>query len=478
MFSRKFFLLAPALMLGTSAFAQVSFDPAVPYAVGTRPGDSAIADFNGAGGNDVAVTVDNPDRVVLLTNDGSGNLTQTGSIALPNSSSPGAIVAADFDGDTDIDLAVALQDFGQVIILINNGAGNFTTGGSFGVGQNPRGLTVGDVNGDQIADLAVANRDSNTASVLINNGNATFTVTTLSAGAEPRGAALGDFDGDTDMDLAVSNHDDRTISLYRNNGSGVFSAAGSLSVGGQRRPEGIVAADLDGNGSADLAAASNGNGFESASVFLATGGLAFSGPVHYATGGLDTSGIRAADMDCNGSLDLITSHESSGNFGVMLNNGAGAFGASTLVASGANPESAEPGDLDGNGSPDIVSSNRDSNNVTVHMNTTCGGGGYTLSLSGTCPGQITVSWSGAAPNGQQALLFAATQGNVVVPTGPCAGTVLGLGRNQLRIVSPPGLFSTGNGSGSINGNASQQACGGFLQLIQGGSCTTSNVAGL
>lgn len=476
---RRFFLLAPTLLVGASAFGQVSFDPAVPYAVGQRPSDSAIADFNGTTGKDVAVTVDNPDRVVILFNNGSGALSQGGTVNLPNGSGAGAIVTADFDGDTDMDLAVALQNSGRVIILLNNGAGVFTTAGTFNVGSNPRGLCAADLNGDLIADLAVANRDSNTASVLINNGSGSFTVSTLAAGAEPRGTALGDLDGDGDADLAVSNHDDRSISLFANNGSGAFSAAGTLSVGGQRRPEGIVAAQLNATGPMDLAAATNGNGFESATVFLATGGMAFSGPVHYPAGGVDTSGISAADMDCNGSPDLITTAQTSGTFSVLQNNGAGAFGAATVVSSGAGPETARAAALNGDASNDVVVANRDSNNITAHMNTTCGGGGYTLSVSGACPGTVRISWSGAQPNGQQGLLYARSQGSFVIPQGqPCAGTTLGLSSNQLRLVTPPGFFSTGNGAGSIAGNASQGACGGFLQLIQGGSCTTSNVAGL
>jgi len=106
------------------------------------------------------------------------------------------------------------------------------------------------------------------------------------------------------------------------------------------------------------------------------------------------------------------------------------------------------------------------------------GGGYILTVTGSCPGSVTIGWSGAAPRQSQGLLFARGRGSQVIPPGnPCAGTVLGLNANQLRLVDPPGFFSSGNsGSGSFNGQATQGACGGFLQLIQGGSCLLSNVA--
>ncbi len=108
-----------------------------------------------------------------------------------------------------------------------------------------------------------------------------------------------------------------------------------------------------------------------------------------------------------------------------------------------------------------------------------GGGGYSLALSGSCPGTVRVQWSGATPQAQQAIVFGARPGSTTIPNGnPCAGTLLGLA-GQVRMVDPPGFFGTGqSGSGSLQGNASSGACGGVLQLVEGGSCNTSNVAAI
>lgn len=104
----------------------------------------------------------------------------------------------------------------------------------------------------------------------------------------------------------------------------------------------------------------------------------------------------------------------------------------------------------------------------------CGqGGGYTLALSGDCPGTVRLEWSGADANRQQGIVFARNTGNFVIPTGPCEGTQLGLGTNQLQLFN---IISTGSGSGSVNAQANQGACRGFVQLIQTHSCVTSNVA--
>ena len=101
----------------------------------------------------------------------------------------------------------------------------------------------------------------------------------------------------------------------------------------------------------------------------------------------------------------------------------------------------------------------------------CGGGSnYTLDVTGTCPGTVNVAWSNAAPNTQQGIVFGNNLGNTTIPTGPCQGTTLGIA-GSVRLVQTIG---TGSGSGSVNGQANAGACGHYLQLVQGGSCITSN----
>ena len=99
-------------------------------------------------------------------------------------------------------------------------------------------------------------------------------------------------------------------------------------------------------------------------------------------------------------------------------------------------------------------------------------GGYRLSISGDCPGRVTVSWRGATPNEQQGLVFGASQGNTTIPTGVCQGTVLGI-QGQVRLVNTMGTGP--NGEGSVSGNAGTAACGHFLQLVEVPSCNVSNV---
>jgi hypothetical protein len=106
-------------------------------------------------------------------------------------------------------------------------------------------------------------------------------------------------------------------------------------------------------------------------------------------------------------------------------------------------------------------------------------GGFLLSVSGQCPGRVTVSWSGGNENGaQQGLVFGNNLGNTNIPNNqPCAGTPLGISGN-VHLVSPPGIFGNQGGSGSVSGNVGTAACGHYLQLVEGGSCMTTNVANI
>ena len=106
-----------------------------------------------------------------------------------------------------------------------------------------------------------------------------------------------------------------------------------------------------------------------------------------------------------------------------------------------------------------------------------GCGPLMIRVAASCPsgGPIRVSWFGATPRRLAALIFASEHGAFTLPPNmPCAGIRLGVGYRQLQVVW------TGNigpdGSGSIGRTAGPNACGGYLQLLDLATCTTSNVA--
>lgn len=365
-------ILTSVGLVNTQAQAQFVVDPAQNIAVGTQPSGMAAGDFDSDGDIDLATTVDNPDRIVVLLNNGNGTYSLGPSTFLPNASSPQDLIAANFDGKGGIDLAVAVRDpQGSVLILRNMGGAIFTITSTVIVGERPRGLSAADMDNDGDIDIAVANRNSDDVSVLTNNGVGGFTAATFFAGAEPRATAFSDFNGDGVLDLAVTISDDRLIATFTNNG-GTFVAAATYSVGPFVRPDGITSADLDGDGDLDVIAAVDDQTFNinQAAVLINTGN-GFSGPFHYDTGGMGTNKIAAADFDCDGLIDLVTTNQDSNTISLLRNLGGAVFAANMQISTGTRPGEIVATDMDGDGDADFAVANRDSNNVSVFRNQSC-----------------------------------------------------------------------------------------------------------
>ena len=143
---------------------------------------------------------------------------------------PQGVVAADFDGDGDSDLATANVSGGNVTVLRNGGAANFVAYNSSPepAGSFPDAIATADLNGDAIPDLAVANQVSDDVTILLNKGNGDFRVPTSSpepAGDVPADVTIADIDGDLDGDLLVANaiEGTGTVTVLRNNGTGNFT---------------------------------------------------------------------------------------------------------------------------------------------------------------------------------------------------------------------------------------------------------------
>ena len=163
---------------------------------------------------------------------------------------------ADFNGDGKLDLAVSNYGSNNVTILLGNGLGGFTAApvSPIAVGSVPDGLVTGDFNGDGKPDLAVANENDNNVTVLLGDGSGGFTAAPGSpfpAGLVPIGLAIADFNGDGKPDLAVVNVRGNNVSLLLGNGSGAFTpSANTFPVGAT--PVCIRAADFNMDGKPDL----------------------------------------------------------------------------------------------------------------------------------------------------------------------------------------------------------------------------------
>lgn len=218
-------------------------------------GALVAADFNGDGKLDVAVVGDYVlGGVTVILGNGDGTFKSAG----PNlevSKTYGLIATGDFNGDHIPDL-VATQYFGPggATVFLGKGDGTFTTGSFLPVDEFPSAIVVGDFNQDGVLDLAFGYEGA--AAVYLGKGDGTFTQgpnsPIIGAG---QSLVAGDFNLDGKLDLAgIDNYYDQ-IDLFTGAGDGTFTKSvttpnvSDVFVG----PFAIVAADFNGDGTPDLA---------------------------------------------------------------------------------------------------------------------------------------------------------------------------------------------------------------------------------
>src|SRR5215211_3091176 len=92
---------------------------------------------------------------------------------------------------------------------------NFNSTSSVSVGSNPDSIVAADFNRDGRVDLAVANKGSNNVSILLNQGGSFSVVGTYGFFAAPSAIAAADYNKDGKIDLAVTSQNANTFTLMR-----------------------------------------------------------------------------------------------------------------------------------------------------------------------------------------------------------------------------------------------------------------------
>ncbi|MCX6339569.1 MAG: VCBS repeat-containing protein [Candidatus Aureabacteria bacterium] len=297
------------------------------YSVGDYSSQIAAADYNNDGKLDMAVSCwggYNPIVSVFL-NQGDGAFSAPVSYRVAND--PMSVTNGDFNKDGNIDLAVtdtgSGSPFGSSIsVLLGKGDGTFNPEVQYGVGEHPDSIVTFDFNGDGNLDLAVANRWANSVSILLGNGDGTFNQEVrYSTGMNPLCLIASDLNNDGKADLVTTNSDRYTpeepygsISVLMGKGDGTFAGEVRYDIG--KLHESLASADWDLDGKVDLVIGDTY--YDKIDILFGNGDGTFYGKTSFAFG-RDPKSIKSADFNKDGKPDLAVANFDSNDVSIFIN---------------------------------------------------------------------------------------------------------------------------------------------------------------
>ncbi|MGQ0552447.1 MAG: FG-GAP repeat domain-containing protein [Planctomycetota bacterium] len=293
-------------------------------------------DFDNDGDPDLAYasgSTGSPPR--LLLNDGTGNFTDVTLSQMPllflRSFS---IVAGDVEGDGDLDLAVSDGGtFGgvaaQARLLINDGAANFTdeTAQQMPVDLfNCQDITFLDFDGDFDVDMLLTGKGAagKRGRLYLNSGAGHFVISAVmnevGTGATYEGD-WADLDGDNDFDCSIQSINGANEGWARNDGTGAAMAEFTFPAPNGGDDNELAHLDYDNDGDPDCFVGSLAG---QEKLYRNDGGGVFVNHNAAIQAQADsTLDFGFADLDGNGTYDMVTAQGESGNFTnkIYFNNG-------------------------------------------------------------------------------------------------------------------------------------------------------------
>lgn len=278
------------------------------------------------------------------------------------------IVIADVNLDGRQDVVFADHDSYAVNVLLGDGSGKFATAANSpfiareGKQPHTHGLAVADINGDGKPDLVTANNSDGDLSLMIGDGKGNFVRAAKSpfaCGKSPYPIAAADINGDGFADVLVPNavhgdHSAKTLTIFLGSKQGDLVPALGSPLATDATLWYAATGDLNGDRSPDVVA-THIEGGSGATILLNTGrGKLSPAPGSPLALGHGAWGVEIADMDRDGNADLVFAADE--HIRVFLGDGRGGFrpAPGSPFATGKGAWRLTVADFNGDGKLDVA----------------------------------------------------------------------------------------------------------------------------
>lgn len=326
----------------------------------------SFADFDGDGHLDILLVKGRHWPIIdkVLLGNGKGKIQKTYNLGpVPDRSYTGGV--ADFNGDGFPDIAVSNDNPDKKLVYLNDGKGNFTINSAFGVAAWPtRNLAIADINNDGLPDLILANRGDLPTSnyVCLNKGKGQFTADCIPVAPYPTTTIYpADINKDGFIDLVAPYRDSGQSYVYLGSAGFTFSDIRRIAFGPPDATIRVAAvADFNADSLTDIVTIDENQGVH---LYLGQKDQSFSTGITIADATIKPYALTVADINKDGRMDIIVGHIEARST-IYFNNGPGqpfipvSFGDKKGTVYGF-----AIGDFNEDGTFDIAAARSDATNV-------------------------------------------------------------------------------------------------------------------